>query len=133
MCKPNSQKLLLLIFTVLFLSASEAVSQDIAGGAAARARRTFKLQLEVTAGADKVEGAKVLLLSAEDGVNFSKETRTNREGIATASAVPEGRLKIQVIAKECETFGSVITLSGDQMVQVSLVKRSPTPAPAPSP
>ena len=131
MCKHNLQKLLLLIFTVLFFSASEAVSQDIAGGAAARARRTFKLQLEVTAGAEKVEGAKVLLVSEEEGVKFNRETRTNREGIANASGVPEGKLKIQVIAKECETFGSVITLSGDQMVQVSLVKRTPSPSPAP--
>jgi hypothetical protein len=131
MCKPNSQKLLLLIFTVLFLSASDVVSQDIAGGAAARPRRTFKLQLEVTAGADKVEGAKVLLESAEEGVRFNKETRTNREGIANASGVPEGKIHIQVIAKECETFGSFITLSGDQLVQVSLVKRAPSPSPAP--
>ena len=131
MRKHNSQKLLLLIFTVLFLSASDVIPQDIAGGAAARARRTFKLQLEVTAGADKVEGARVLLVSEEEGVRFNKETRTNREGIANASGVPEGKLKIQVIAKECETFGSVINVSQDQMVQVSLVKRTPTPSPAP--
>lgn len=131
MCKHNSQKLLLLVFTVLFLCASDAVSQDIAGGAAPRVRRTFRLQLEVSAGPDKVEGAKVLLESAEEGVRFNKETRTNQNGIASASAVPEGKLKIQVIAKECETFGSVINLSGDQMVQVALVKRTPTPSPAP--
>jgi len=89
MRKHNSQKLLLLIFTVLFLSASDVIPQDIAGGAAARARRTFKLQLEVTAGADKVEGARVLLVSEEEGVRFNKETRTSREGIANPSGVPE--------------------------------------------
>ena len=130
MCKHNAQKFLLLIFTILFFCSLETPSQDIASPAP-RVRRTFRLQLAVTAGADKVEGARVLLVSEEEGIRFNRETRTNREGIANASGVPEGRLKIQVIARECETFGSLITLSGDQLVQVALVKRTPTPSPAP--
>ena len=130
MHKHNSQKLMLLIFLSLIFCASDALSQDPPSGATARARRTFKLQVEVSAGADKVQGASVFLTSEENGVSFSKQTRTNRDGIASASAVPEGRLRIQVIARECETFGSVITIAGDQTVQVALVKR---PSSAPSP
>ena len=131
MCKHNAQKFLLLIFTILFFCSLETPAQDIVGSPAPRVRRTFRLQLAVTAGAEKVEGARVLLVSEEEGIRFNRETRTNREGIANASGVPEGKLKIQVIARECETFGSLITLSGDQMIQVALVKRTPTPSPAP--
>ena len=133
MCKHNVHKLLLLIITVLFFGVSEAGAQDIAGGSESRPtpRRTFRLQLEVTAGASKVEGARVLLVSEETGVRFSRETRTNQNGIASASSVPEGKIRVQVIARECETFGSLITVSQDQMVQVALVKRVPTPTPVP--
>lgn len=133
MYKHNFHRLLLLIITVLFFAVSEAGAQDIAGGAEPRPtpRRTFRLQLEVTAGADKVEGARVLLVSEEAGVRFNRETRTNQNGIASASSVPEGRIRVQVVARECETFGSLITVSQDQMVQVALVKRAPTPTPGP--
>lgn len=133
MYKHNVHKLLLLIITVLLFGVSDAGAQDIVGGAAPRPtpRRTFRLQLEVTAGPDRVEGARVLLVSEEAGVRFNRETRTNQNGIASASSVPEGRVRVQVIARECETFGSLITLSQDQMVQVALVKRAPTPSPAP--
>lgn len=136
MLKDNSLKLLLAILAVLFCGASEAKAQDISGGAPGAperraTRRTFRLQLEVVAGADKVEGAKVILESAEEGVRFSKETRTNREGTASASSVPEGRLRVQVVARECETFGEIITLSQDnQTIRVTLTKR-PTGGPPP--
>jgi hypothetical protein len=130
MFKHNTSKLLLLIFTVLFVCASEAVAQDIGGGSPPAARKKFKVQFEVTAGADRVEGAQVILESAEAGVNFSREIRTNRQGAASASAVPEGKLKIQVVAKECDTFGEVINLAQDnQTIRVALNKRSPTPPP----
>ncbi|MGI8917355.1 MAG: hypothetical protein ACR2H6_02050 [Pyrinomonadaceae bacterium] len=133
MSKHNFHRLLFLIITVLFFGVAELGAQEIAGGAPARPtpRRTFRLQLEVTAGGDKVEGARVLLVSEEAGVRFSKETRTNQNGIATASSVPEGRIKVQVIAKQCETYGSLITVSQDQMVQVALIKQAPTPSPVP--
>ena len=135
MLKTNSLKLLLAILAVLLFCAPEAKAQDISGGAPPperrAARRTFRLQLEVVAGADKVEGAKVILESAEEGVHFSKETRTNRDGNASASSVPEGRLRIQVVARECETFGEIITLSQDnQTIRVTLTKR-PTGGPPP--
>jgi hypothetical protein len=133
MLKHNANKVLLLIFTMLLVCASEVVAQDISGGASApRARRTFRLQFEVTAGADKVEGAQVRLESAEAGVDFTKEFRTNRQGAASASAVPEGRLKIQVVAKECDTFGEFINLAQDnQTIRVALNKKAPTPSPGP--
>lgn len=136
MLKHNANKLLILIFTLLFVCATESVAQDLAGGGApapkVTPRKTFRLQLEVTAGADKVEGAKVILESAEAGVNFIKEIRTNREGAASASSVPEGKLKIQVVAKECDTFGEVISLAQDnQTVRVALNKKPTTPTPSP--
>jgi hypothetical protein len=135
MLKQNSLKFLLGIFALLFLCVPDAKSQDVVGGPPAGAerratRRTFRLQLEVVAGADKVEGAKVILESAEDGVRFTKETRTNREGTASASSVPEGRLRIQVVARECETFGEVITLTQDnQTHRITLTKRPGAAAP----
>ena len=134
MWKRNTNKLLLLVFTVLIVCSTEAVAQDISGGSSppTARRKTFRLQLEVTAGDDKVEGAKVILESAETGVDFSKEIRTNRQGAASVSAVPEGKLKIQVVAKECDTFGEVINLAQDnQTIRVALTKRSPTPPPNP--
>jgi hypothetical protein len=137
MLKNNSLKLLLAILAVLLFCAPEAKAQDIVGGGSPTperraARRTFRLQLEVVAGADKVEGAKVILESAEEGVRFSKETRTNRDGNASASSVPEGRLRIQVVARECETFGEIITLSQDnQTIRVTLTKRPTGGTPPP--
>lgn len=135
MLNDNSSKLLLTILAVLLCCVPEAKSQDIVGGPSTperrAARRTFRLQLEVVAGTDKVEGAKVILESAEEGVRFSKETRTNREGTASASSVPEGRLRIQVVARECETFGEIITLSQDnQTIRVTLTRR-PSGGPPP--
>jgi hypothetical protein len=135
MLNNTSFKLLLTILAVLLCCVPEAKSQDIVGGPPTperrAARRTFRLQLEVVAGADKVEGAKVILESAEEGVHFSKETRTNREGTASASSVPEGRLRVQVVARECETFGEIITLSQDnQTIRVTLTKR-PSGGPPP--
>jgi hypothetical protein len=137
MLKNNSLKLLLAILAVLLFCAPEAKAQDISGGGPPTperraTRRTFRLQLEVVAGADKVEGAKVILESAEEGVRFSKETRTNRDGNASASSVPEGRLRIQVVARECETFGEIISLSQDnQTIRVTLTKRPTGSTPAP--
>jgi hypothetical protein len=137
MLKQNSLKFLLAIFAFLFMCAPETKPQDITGGPPAGAerratRRTFRLQLEVVAGADKVEGAKVILESAEEGVRFTKETRTNRDGNASASSVPEGRLRIQVVARECETFGEIITLSQDnQTIRVTLTKRPTGGTPPP--
>ena len=134
MLKHNANKLLLLIFTLLFVCAAEAVAQDISGGTQPPRRRLFRLQFEVTAGADKVEGASVIIESAEAGVSFSRQIRTNREGAASASAVPEGKLRIQVVARECDTFGEVINLAQDnQTMHVALTKRQPTPTPPPGP
>jgi hypothetical protein len=129
MLKQNSLKILATVLALLFVFALEAKSQDISGGQPSPerrvTRRTFRLQLEVVAGSDKVEGAKVFLESLEEGVSFSKNTRTNRDGNASASSVPEGKLRIQVVANECETFGEIITLSQDnQTVKVTLTKRA---------
>ncbi|MGI8734603.1 MAG: hypothetical protein ACR2LM_15025 [Pyrinomonadaceae bacterium] len=125
----RSRKLILMVVAFLVCSATQVFSQDPVGGGQPRpspaAKKTSRVQLEVTAGADKVEGARVILESQEEGVRFSKEVRTNKQGAVTASGVPQGRLKIQVIAKECETFGEVVNLAEDnQTIRIALTKRS---------
>ena len=132
MHKHNACKLLLVIFTVFFFYVPNAKPQEGSGTAPrATPRRTLRLQLEVTSGAEKVEGAQVTLESEEEGVRFKKLLpRTSRDGTTSASSVPEGKLTVQVIAKGFGTFGQVITLSQDnQLVQVFLTKSSPTPSP----
>jgi len=132
MHKHNACKLLLVIFAVFFVYVPYAKCQDTPGSAArATPRRTLRLQLQVTSGAEKVEGATVTLESEEEGVSFKRALpRTSRDGTTSASSVPEVKLTVQVIARGFGTFGQVITLSQDnQLVQVFLTKNSPTPSP----
>lgn len=134
MSKHHSAKLGLLILLLSLSQVPLVLAQDIAGGVPARPtpRKTFKVLLEVTANSEKVEGARVLLESGEQGVNFSRETRTNRQGVASASSVPSGKLRVQVIAKDCDTFGNIVTISQDnQSIRVELTKRTPSPSPSP--
>ena len=123
-------KLLLVILTICFFYVPDVKSQDPPPPARA-ARRTFRLQVEVVSGADRVEGATVTLKSEEGGVDFSKKLpNTGRDGTTSASSVPEGRLLLQVIAMGHATFGAFITLAQDnQVVQASLTKNAPTPPP----
>jgi hypothetical protein len=90
------------------------------------AKRTFTLQIEVSASdsADKIDGAVVHVESREEGSRFTKDIRTSSRGVVTLSKVPQGRLLIQVVAKQYDTFGDDIVLTQDnQTVRVALKKR----------
>jgi hypothetical protein len=90
-------------------------------------RRTFTLQIEVSAGdsADKIDGAAVHLESREEGARFTREMRTSRQGLVTFSRVPPGRLLIQVVARQYDTFGDDFVLTQDnQTVRVTLRRRN---------
>jgi hypothetical protein len=88
-------------------------------------RKTFGIQIEVISdSAAKVEGAKVILASEEEGVKFNKERRTTKEGVVNFSQVPQGRLKVQVVAKEFDTFGEIFNLTQDnQTIRITVKKR----------
>jgi hypothetical protein len=91
------------------------------------APRKFDLQIEVRADnpAGMIEGAKVIVASEEAGVRFSKERRTNAQGMTRFSQVPQGKLKIQVVARDCDTFGDLFTLTQDeQTIKITVKKRN---------
>jgi hypothetical protein len=88
-------------------------------------RKTFTLQVEVTSGnpPEKIDRAAVRVMSEKDGAKFTKEIKTNKQGIVSVSQVPEGKLVIQVVAKRYDTFGNEYTLTEDnQTIKITLKK-----------
>jgi hypothetical protein len=51
------------------------------------------------------------------------ELRTNQEGVAKVPALPEGKVRIQVIAKGYQTFGDTFEIEGEE--QIIPVKLNP--------
>lgn len=124
---------LMFVLVALLCSASQALSQTPDRSPTPtpppprEARRTFTLQIEVSANdsADKINGAAVHLESREEGGRFAKELRTSRQGVVTFSHVPQGRLLIQVVARQYDTFGGDYVLTQDnQTFRVTLRKRN---------
>lgn len=123
----NQIKSTLTIFALFVCSTCGALAQTPTPTPKPTPRKTFGVQIEVTSSdqAAKVEGAKVILASEEGGVRFNKERRTTKDGIANFSQVPEGKLKIQVIAKEFDTFGEIFNLTQDnQTIRITVKKRN---------
>jgi len=90
-------------------------------------KRTLRLQIEVTTGDPprKVEGAIVTVESEEGGAKYTKDAKTNRDGIVTLDHMPQGRVKIQVVAREHETFGGAYALNKKiEIIKIPLKKRS---------
>lgn len=124
----NYGKITLIVIALLLDSASAAFPQRTGGAAPKPPRKAFDLQIEVAGAnpAEKVEGARVVVVSEEEGVRFTKEKRTTKQGIASFAKVPQGKIKIQVIARECETFGDVFNLTqDDQTIRITVKKRNP--------
>ena len=49
------------------------------------------------------------------------ETRTNQEGIAKVPSIPQGKVRIQVIAKGYQTFGETFDVTQDeQTIEIKL-------------
>lgn len=91
----------------------------------APSRKTFKLQIEVVDDSnEKVDGGLVELTSREDGLRFSKKERTNKDGIARFSQVPQGALRIQMVVRQFDTFGQDYNLTDDnQTIRITLKKK----------
>lgn len=59
-----------------------------------------------------VEGRSAVKLGKKIIKNW--EIRTNQEGIAKLPAIPQGKVKIQVIAKGYQTFGDVFEIDEEE-------------------
>jgi hypothetical protein len=82
-----------------------------------------KLRIEVKTLSDKpVERASVVVRFVE-GRSVAKlgkkiiknwETRTNQEGVVRIPSIPQGKVRIQVIAKGYQTFGQIFDVSEEE-------------------
>jgi len=126
MLKQNSRTFRLIVTVFFLCSAPGAFSQSPTPAPTPReARKTFTLQIEVTAGdpPNSIDRAAVRVRSEEGGASFTKEIKTNRQGVASVSQVPKGKLVIQVVAKRWDTFGDEYTLTEDnQTIRITLKK-----------
>lgn len=82
-----------------------------------------KLKIDVRSLSDKpvdraavivqfVEGRSVLKLGKK--IQTRWEVRTNQEGIAKIPAIPQGKIRVQVIAKGHQTFGQVFDVDEEE-------------------
>ncbi len=132
MLKQASGKLMLIVIALLLCSAPEAFSQSgdkspMPTPTPKETRKTFTLQIEVWAGdsPEKVDRAPVYVESKEEGERFKKKTNTDRQGMASFYQVPQGRLLIQVVVPEYDTFGEVYDLQDNQTLKITLKKHPP--------
>jgi Carboxypeptidase regulatory-like domain len=82
-----------------------------------------KLRIEVKTLSDKpvdrasvvvhfVEGRSVVKLGKKIMTNW--ETRTNQDGVARIPSIPQGKVRIQVIAKGYQTFGQIYDVAEEE-------------------
>jgi len=104
------------------LAVSLALVLGLAGLLAAAPPMTT-LRIEVKTLSDKpverasvvvrfVEGHSVIKLGKNIMTNF--EVRTNQEGVARIPPIPQGKIRVQVIAKGYQTFGEVFDVQEEQ-------------------
>jgi len=72
-----------------------------------------------------VEGRSVVKFGRKIITNW--ELRTNQEGVARIPSIPQGKIRIQVIAKGYQTFGQVFDVSEEE--KTIEVKLNPPQAP----
>jgi hypothetical protein len=66
-----------------------------------------------------VEGRSVVKLGKKIQTHW--EVRTNQEGVAKVPPLPEGKVRVQVIAKGFQTFGQTFEVSGsDKTITIKL-------------
>jgi hypothetical protein len=66
-----------------------------------------------------VEGRDYMKLGKKVYVPF--EMKTNMEGVAKVPPVPQGKIKVQVIAKGYQTFGEIFTVNeAEKTIEVKL-------------
>ena len=73
---------------------------------------------------DFVEGRSIAKLGKKNRTHW--ETRTNQEGVAKLPPIPQGKVRIQVIAKGYQTYGHVYELDQDE--QTVEIKMNPPQA-----
>jgi hypothetical protein len=61
---------------------------------------------------DFVEGRSIVKLGKKNLTHW--EVRTNQEGVAKIPPLPEGKVRVQVIAKGYQTFGQTFEVSGPE-------------------
>ena len=126
MAQKNTRKLTLIVIALSLCTTLKAFSQSTDKQATPTpkdTKKTCRLQIEVTTGnpRKKVEGAVVQIESEDDGASYVKDAKTNREGIVCLDHVPQGRVRIQVVAKDHETFGDEYTLTEDnETIKINL-------------
>ena len=74
---------------------------------------------------DFVEGRSVVKLGKKMTKHW--ELRTNQEGVAKLPPVPEGKVRVQIIAKSYQTYGEIVELEGPE--KVITVKMNPPQQP----
>lgn len=132
MAKRKSGKLMLIVIAALLCTTLKAFSQTgdkptPPTPTPKDSKRTLRLQIEVTSGDPprKVEGAIVTVESEEGSAKYTKDAKTNKDGIVSLDHMPQGRVKIQVVAREHDTFGGAYTLSKKiEIIKIPLKKRS---------
>jgi hypothetical protein len=59
-----------------------------------------------------VEGHSIIKLGK--AIRTTYEVRTNQEGVARIPEIPQGKIRIQVIAKGYQTFGQIFDVTEDE-------------------
>jgi len=93
------------------------------GAVAAHAADMTKLNIQIKSqGGHPVDRASVIVRFVEGhsivklgkAVRTTFELRTNQEGEAKVPSIPQGKIRIQVIAKGFQTFGQVFDVTDDE-------------------
>jgi hypothetical protein len=130
MLKQNSGRLTLVLIALLCsatLSLSQKNDNSQMPPTPKDIRKTCTVQIEVSAddSADKIDRAIVHVESREEGEKFTKELKTNRDGVIRFFQVPQGRLLIQVTAVQYQTFGDNFLLTQEnETIRITLKKIS---------
>ncbi|MBM3783369.1 MAG: hypothetical protein FJW30_03360 [Acidobacteria bacterium] len=59
-----------------------------------------------------VEGRSVIKLGKK--INTSYQLRTNQDGVASIPPIPQGKIQIQIIAKNQQTFGQIFDVAEEE-------------------
>lgn len=59
-----------------------------------------------------VEGRSVVKLGKK--INTTYQLRTNQDGVATIPPIPQGKIQVQVIAKNQQTFGQIFDVAEEE-------------------
>jgi hypothetical protein len=91
---------------------------------ARRTSATLTVEVKASETYEIVPGAAVAVKSIETGIKYDRTLNTNQQGIIRFSEVPQGKIRIQVVARGYETFGSDYTLDANlKTIPIQLTKR----------